>query len=318
MKNLSCSIDIGKVHFDYVIGVNIKSSIDTLTDTCTINVPRKLTWKDKIIALGEEAILKRGNAVEIKLGYSNPVELAFKGYLKNIKAEIPVELECEDLMYKLKTKPVTHSYKSVDLQTLLNDILPGNISFTCVDVDLGMFRIKQATPAKVLQELKETYGLYSYFREGILWVGLAYWEDYRQTHKFKFAYNIKRSNLEFRQAEDQQVKVKAISILPDNKKLEVEVGDPEGETRTLHFYNITKEADLKKLAEEEIKKYRYDGYRGKFTAFGEPFVRIGDAVTIIDDERPERDGTYLVKAVDYSFAKGGKGFSQVIEIDFKI
>ena len=73
---------------------------------------------------------------------------------------------------------------------------------------------------------------------------------------------------------DKSLKVKAISILKDNKKLEVEVGDTEGELRTLHFYKVTSEAKLKELAKAKMSTLKYTGFKGIlhdfFRASGKP------------------------------------------------
>lgn len=87
-----------------------------------------------------------------------------------------------------------------------------------------------------------------------------------------------------------------------------------GERRTLYFWNITDANQLIDLATQELKKYYYTGFRGKFTTFGMPFVRQGDNVDIYDLIMPERNGRYKVKSVQYTV--GVNGFRQVIELDY--
>ena len=102
-------------------------------------------------------------------------------------------------------------------------------------------------------------------------------------------------------------------MLPDNSKIEVEVGDTEGDVRTLHFYNLAK-AELEKIAEESIKTLRYDGYSGSFLTFGQPMVNHGDIVEI-EDLKYNRAGQYLVKRVLRTF--GAQGYRQKIYLDRK-
>jgi predicted Zn-dependent peptidase len=50
---------------------------------------------------------------------------------------------------------------------------------------------------------------------------------------------------------DVKIKVEAISLLPDNTKILKTVGDEDGETHTLHFYNLT-EAELRALNAKDL------------------------------------------------------------------
>ena len=79
----------------------------------------------------------------------------------------------------------------------------------------------------------------------------------QKTHSFKFLYNvIDYSNLEWRNEDDEKLKIKAVSIRSDNTKLEVEAGDADGNTRTLYFFNIDDEASLKAKAEAKINELK--------------------------------------------------------------
>jgi len=319
MFALTNDITIGKYSFNYIVDVKINTSTDQLTDTAIVTVPNKLQFQGKPIAVGDNKIFKREDKVEINLGYNGRNNVVFTGYIKNIKSGSPVVLECENEMFLLKKTPITATYASVTLDELLKEHLPSGLTYKAVNVNLGKFRINGATLAKVLEEIKKSYGLYCYFRDGKLYAGLHDYDEYRVEHTFKFGKNIinQGTDLTYKIKEDIKLKVKCISIYDDNTRLEVDLPstDAEGELRTLYFYNKT-EAELAMLGNIEIEKLKYDGYSGKFEAFGEPFVKKGDAVKILDDKFKEREGLYLVKAVNYPFGLGG--YRQVIEIDKKL
>lgn len=118
---------------------------------------------------------------------------------------------------------------------------------------------------------------------------------------FHFQRNIVSHSLEYLSRDDRKIKVKAISLLSGNRKLEKELGDPDGETHTLHYFGIESEAEIKRLAENDLEKMTVEGYKGGFTAFGTPFVRHGDTVEIRDDEYPERVGRYFTDATRTTF-----------------
>ena len=90
----------------------------------------------------------------------------------------------------------------------------------------------------------------------------------------------------------------------------------EGERRTLFFPNITSAAKLYELGVAELKKYYYDGFKGKFTTFAYPFVKLGDHVNLSDRVMPDRNGVYVVRGVEYT--GGVNGHRQEIQLDYKL
>lgn len=320
MVILRSEITINGYYFDFVNEIDINSSWDMVTDTATIIIPKKLSFQGKPIVAGSDSLFKRGDPVEIKLGYSDRLNTVFTGYISALKPKLPIEISCDDEMYLLKKKIIKKkSYTSVTLKNLLADIVGSTLPYeTNFDMTLTNFRISNATVAQVLDEIRKTYGVVSFVREGKIYVGFAYLEKLRKTHKFDFQKNVVSSDLEYRRLDDIKIKVKAISIITSDqkkKRIEIELGDADGETRTLNYYNKT-EAELRRIASEELLKLKYEGYFGSFEAFGEPFVRHSDVVTIIDQKVPEREGSYLVKSVNYTFGQGG--YRQKIQLDRKI
>ncbi len=309
------SVSPQRMRWSGVTSVEIVSSWDTLTDTCMITVPSKLKWKENYIYPGLDPFLKKGMDIEVRLGYDDRNNTAFKGYINVINADMPVTLECEDEAWKLKRTSITKSYKDVDLKTLLQDLLPG-LLFEAPDVRLGPFRISKASPAEVLDEIKKTYYMPSFFRDGKLYVGFAYVPSLQSTHNIVFDRHVVDNDLKYVKEEDTKIKLTIVSVSPDNEKKEYEFGDLEdGEQRTLYFYDKNA-AEINHIGNEEVKRLRYTGYRGSLTVFGEPFIQHGDAVNLTDPMYPGRDGSYLVKKVTRNFDENG--YRQILELDLKI
>jgi hypothetical protein len=316
MKKLKCNIKVGKFSFQYVIDLVIKTDIKKLTQTCEILLPRKLEWEQKRIALGNNSLLKTGNKVSVALSYDTAPMTVFEGYLSRIKPGVRIGLICEDDMYLLKKNNLTKSYKSVDLKTLLKDTIPPGVIYKAANVQLGQLRLTNVSTAQILQYLRKEYGLFSYFKKNKLLVGLAYWPDEADEHIYHFQRNIKEDgHPEYVKASDVKLKVKAISMMPNNTKYTASLGDNDGEQRTLHFYNIPK-SDLEELAKKEIEKLKYDGFRGKFMAFGEPLARVADIADLRNDRVPDQNGKYMIKSNEIKF--GTTGFLQTIELGNKI
>jgi hypothetical protein len=317
MIRLTSNIKIGTYTFRGVVSVNVESSWDTFTDTCKITLPRRVSWKGKALATGSNPLIKKGDQVSVSLGYDDKNTPIFEGYVTSVSSKIPVEITCEDKMWKLKQSTFTNSYKTVTLKKLLQDMLLGDIQFEAPTVELGPFRVSKASPAQVLDELRNTYFLKSFFRAGKLYVGLAYWASLQKTHKIRFDLHVPEdgNNLEFVRKEDIKIKLVIIVISKDNSKNEFQYGDKEGEERTLYYFNITK-AQADEYAKKEEERLRYDGYRGSLTIFGQPTFFHGDVADITDPVYPERDGKYLVKAVSTSY--GTDGFRQTLELDTRV
>ena len=325
--------------FDYCAEFDNFGSIENLTETLNITLPRKLKFEGKNINVGKDGVFKVGDKVLLQCGYDGNLEQVFTGYLRKIHAGTPIVLECEDEMYQLKkTKVEKQVLEKTTLKGLLTDICPAikdkKFELKAVDVDFGQVRIEDdTTVSHVLDKYRHDarYNFYSYFKKGILYSGLAYWGDGRQEKTFEFGRNVISDELVFSDEEDVAVFVKLVHIFKDNARLKVEVGDETGNVQTFHYTDLTDKKykdctqaeldkikeQLKEIGQEKIKKASYSGYRGWFKTFGEPVVYKGDLAKIIDTERPEREGSYLIKSVrrTYSYTEGLK---QVVELDAKV
>jgi hypothetical protein len=90
----------------------------------------------------------------------------------------------------------------------------------------------------------------------------------------------------------------------------------EGERRGLNFSNITDPQKLANAGTAELAKYYYNGFRGKFTTFAIPNIKLGDYIALEDRVLPDRNGFYVVKAVERSGGVGGG--RQVIELAYAL
>lgn len=331
MLLISPYIEIGKWRFDHCVEIGIVSDIDSLTTTCRVSILGQDNWPDKDIAAGDEPYIKRKDKVVVQMGYDGKLKTQFVGYVKNVRAGLPLTVECEDSMFLLKQKPI----EKLTLQAgktlkqwldiiipkqLRSSINPDGLQVVTSDIVMGELRITQKSPAEVLEWLKSNYGFHSYFRineEGapVLYVGLAYTRlaGDRQECTYRYGSDIIEdpdTGLIYKRAEDIRLKVKAISMNPANTRIEAEAGDEDGELRTIYYYNVDQKT-LKQRAEEELKRLKYTGYRGSFTTFGEPSIRIGDIANLVGNQYYP-DGRYLVSKVTKKI-DAVKGYTQTIE-----
>lgn len=295
-------ITIGDYLFDFVHDVEVDSSWQNQTATAKIQLPAALRIdKNKL-----KESFPKGTEVVIKLGYKDNLNTVFEGFVTRVHATIPVMIECEDLMWKLKQIQISENAKNESMQAYLSRVL--NMEVDCFDVQLKKFVANKTTGAQLLNQIKSDYGFPAFFRNGKLVVGKQYAAAGYKTHVVTFD-NAKNSNvasnsLEFMSKDDVKIKVTAISNLPSGEKHEVELGDPDGESRTLNFYDIS-ENDLKAIAEKEMERLQYDGYRGDLTLFFEPFVQHGDVITLQNDQENDKTGSYWIDGVNYKFGMSG-------------
>jgi hypothetical protein len=306
MKKLTSEIKIGSFSFSYVHGVTIESSWENLTDTAKITLPQNLRFNQNKI----RDLIKSGMPVSIALGYDGENTTLFTGFVTGISPKAPLEITCEDYAWQLKQNVITDTIANCTIERLLQKHFNG-IASKFLNANLGTFTINKASQAKVLDDIKRQFGLRSFFRGSTLVVGLIYDPEKAKEQVFNFQRNIVSNNLTFKSKDDVRLRVTAISNQSNGQKLEIIVGDADGEQRTLNFYNLTA-ADLKENANRELERLKYDGYRGTFTAFGEPIVRHGDIVRLTNPEESDRTGRFWVDAVTYEFNQSG--FRQTIKL----
>jgi hypothetical protein len=307
--NLLSEVTIGNIKTRAITQGEIVSSFKELTDTCSLTLPRNLVLKDKRL----DQVVRVGDAVTVRLAVNDVWNTEFTGYVREVDASIPVRIFCEDEMWKLKRVPVKpKSWAQAEVGEVLAHCIPSDYTIEIFggrssSVTIGRYQVNNMSAAQVLANLRE-YGIFSYFRNGVLYVGFAY--DYEfDTHVLHFQRNMRSNDLKFRLAGDYKIQVKAIANLPTGQKTIVMYPDatdgftPYGsELRTLNFGELspdllTRQKLLREYAQAEIKKFNVDGYRGTVTTYGIPFVKHGDRVTLRDARYPERESTNLVDRV---------------------
>lgn len=322
MLRLQCKITITKssgteYYFDFCHLIEIKESWDNFTKVAKITLPRKLKDKGKNLFSGTDPLFKRNDTVKIELGYFPKLRTVFEGYISKVSGNIPTIITCEDEMFVLKNTHINYSAKAPKLSTVMTAILPSNITCQPLDVRLGDVRFVNVSVVEILDGLKTTYGFFSYFRDGVLHVGLPSDAQQSQTSEFEFEQTIINENdLDWQQEEEVNVKVKAISMQSDNTKKEVSVGNESGSQRTYYTYNAT-EADLKKFADLKLGELKFTGFVGELETFGEPYVQHGDIAKLKSNKIPERNGNYLIRDVTRKFGID-VGYRQFLGLDARV
>lgn len=316
MYRLTAKIEITGAkswRLEKVTEVEITRDTEKLTDECRLTLPKKIKW-DGVA----EIPVQRGDGVKVWLGYDDDLQLAFVGYVRDVGFKTPVVITCEDEMFKLKQMQAQKkAYKSVNLETLLKEQGLNYQLRVMGEQNLGQYRVTADTVASLLGHLQEN-GVRSFFRyedgNPVLYCGVLFERESRPSQVFATGVNIiDDQSLEQQKAENMRLRIKAVSLMPNNKKIRVEVGEADGEHRTLHTYN-KQEAELKAWAQQEIKRLKRDGLAGSFKTFGYRLVDKLDAIGIKIDG--EKKGVYQVKKNVIKYGTGG--FRQEITLGQRV
>jgi hypothetical protein len=345
--------------FDFVTSGQVSSTWQNLTDTAKLTFPKNIyfkdetgnnyTWQGKNVIGGNSTppLIMRGDKITIEWGYYynkdenynylTQTNVIFEGYISKVVNRIPIEIEAEDNMWKLKQIAAPNKVypaSQFSLQTMLNDMLSGTgfTVKTSTVTGIGDFRPQNETVAQVLDRLQRDYRIESYFRGNELRCsGIVYYPDFIEK-TFQFQQNIISDELEYRRLDDINIGIKAYSINEavvggKKKKQRIEAfitnkGETneagfEGEKRTVPFIGISSKDELIKAATPMLNRFYYEGFYGSFDSFGFPFVRHGDHAILRDPVLPERNGTYKIKAVTYDFGVE-TAYRQKIEVDMRV
>ena len=308
-------IIIGKYFFDHANLVRVFSSRKTLADSAIIQLPSK--YKETQI----HKLIKVGDPVQIWLAYDNRFteNPDFEGFVSEpLQLDFPIRITCKDSMFLYgRKKPQGITLTDTTLKGVIEYLMPGQ-DLTIPEIKVDQFIISSdVTIAKYLEKIQTTYGFDIYFRNNVLFVGLAY-TDSEVMKLDPVVYNLQRNvinnDLTYKSRDDVKIRLKAISLLPDNTKIEYKTGDEDGEERTMHFYNMTQES-LKLLADEKLDKLKYDGYYGSIRTFGNPNPVHGQIAQIINGVF-DMKGEYFINAVNTTSGYN-EGFRRNIEIGKK-
>jgi hypothetical protein len=308
-----------------------------------------LSGKGKNITAGTHApFILRGDRISIEAGYwfydadgieqRPPTTTIFNGFISKVKIKIPIEIECEDNMWLLKQTTAPNKVFKGTLESMVEELIKP-LGFGLVKhpqgitTNVGVFRTQDETIGEVLDRLRKDLRIESWFRGNNLHCSsIVYFpnEIADPQQVFEFQSNIIDDSLDYSRVDDITLGANAISVnkveltgtnadgksKTKSKRLEAFVGKKGGEVRTLYFFDVKTEAELKKMGEERLRRFYYEGYRGSFTTFGEPFVKHGDIIKLRDKVLPEREGAYFVKSVKRKFGVSD-GYRQEIEIDIR-
>ena len=114
----------GSVCCSTIIGTVTTEGKDASTFTTEIMEDGVIIEKQTTQRLVDTTTFKVGQRVNIKLGYNGILKNMFDGYITGYNSESNLEIECENMAYKLKLKKAPH-FETPASGTTVNDVLEG-------------------------------------------------------------------------------------------------------------------------------------------------------------------------------------------------
>ncbi|WP_312310950.1 hypothetical protein [Empedobacter brevis] len=328
--NINLRVKLGKrVTFYRCQSIQIERSVQTLINTAKIILPRE--YRNAVDENGKEIdihgksildFIKRKDKVEISIGYDGHYSREFVGYITKIGAEAPLEIECQDEMFMLKSaKRYSGYFKTGNVKEILKAVIPPKYEIVYdADYYIGKWKIEDATPYEVLAELKEKGFIRSWFgNDGKLNVGMTVDFKPRKVHKLNFSQNIRRgSDIKFEKKESKQLYLTVKSPQANGNIIQKSVGIKGENELTIERPGLSKN-ELEEFTNNFYKAKNFDGFEGTINTWCYPLVKEGDA---IDVERPyyedrHQDGRYFVEGVTIDVS-GSEGIQRALKISYKL
>lgn len=311
-------------NFTSVLECNVEKSIDTIGSKAIFKIPVSARLRsDGVLqsnSIQTAVTFKRGQPINIKMGFDDGINDEFNGFIANVGAGTPTVIECEGFEYLLRDKVPPKTFTNANLKDIIEYVVNGKLTINSdiPSVTVQDYVIKAgATALAVLQKLKEYYLLTININNDKLFVGLREQQNLGEIKYYLNGENrnvISDSDLKFKTAEEKKYKVKAVVFSKDNTKKEYQFGDEDGEERTLHFYD--NQSNLEELVKNELNRVKYTGFEGKMKTFGLPFAQPCNIANINDSIYSERTGKYYIVSINAELTTGG--FRRTVELGCKI
>ncbi len=336
MFTLDSEIEIGSFKFKGVYDLVIKKSIFSTVETAVIKLPAnakvKRDGKTTPVLVKTNTQFNVGDEVTIKLGYNNSLKQEFKGFVKSMDMNNPLEVQCEGYSYLLGKTNIKLSETNISVKDLLGlavkNISPA-IEVQC-DLDVTLVNVQVDGTAN------DVIAAISRFSDGCikcffvaynkLWCGFInsrYSEGEqvfpKTTVNFRPGFNLVVNNtLNFRGIKDVPTKVvygkrmdRGVYIFGESDK---KYGISGRHKRTLN--QVTTKSALLALANEKAADVNYDGFSGAIRTFLEPYTQPTFAAALYESGNGNYLGSYLVEKVTTHFGVGGAW--REVELGIKI
>lgn len=336
---LNSLIRIGNWQFRGVHDVRINKSLRTYQDTAVIKLPavcRTLSKDGKTVRDVETATrFSQGDEVVVQLGYNGDLREEFRGFVKRVNFNVPVEVECEGYSYLLSRNKCKKDWNPKT--TTLSKVAAAIARDAGINVVLGQdadgplvnFIPNPGTAmtcSEVLDYLLDkglSNKLRAFFvQPDTLWIGLKY-TAFKADVKYVLGRNVLRDNqLKERERSKTNVEIVLKHKEPTGKRHRGKAKDynaklnQTGSKKVKNMAHVADDGYLKKLASAGLEDQNYTGYEGKINAFLQPYCEPGYKALLVDNRYSVKGGGYVVEGIEVRYGRSGARRS--VEIGLKV
>ena len=311
-------IRIDGVVFPLITSVSVKMDVGQLVNTATIELPAT-AFKRR---LAQVSNIRRGQRVEIRLGYDGKNNLEFDGYVnRRTDKDNGLSVECEDAMFLFRqTTMKNQEFAEPSMKQLLEKVVqevnkngdsPKITISTNMNYKYEKFVFQNASAFDVLKKIQEETKAHIYLdTDNVLHVEPQYIEKASRTVRYSFQQNICRDGLSltWKDTKENPLIVEVEGSGKVNGKMAKEIvtaGETGGDRIKEKIRGITDRKTLQGIADDMYNARNYTGFEGSFEGWLIPCITAGDFAEITDDEDESRNGKYYVKSVETTFDSGG-------------
>jgi hypothetical protein len=316
------NITIGTLKFKGCKSFYVDKDVDNLSVTGTVELPLKAMLsgekgKEKIMV--DESI-KTGDIITIEAGYQEyEIREIFSGNISNIDPSDSVKITIEDAVYLLRKQPVLINEKDITVKDLCNILIKGtdlSLSSNTISMKIDAFKYK-GNAAGALAKLKEEMKLTCYFDGLELFVGGQQMNTKGQITAI-YGGNVLKNQTSYQYADANPVQVTVIGKKENGEEVKVVAGQEGGSAMTFYKYNVTDEELLNTIANDELNRYSFNGFKGSLKLWFIPFAEPGGSIVYKNENyKQETEGTYFIKGVKYSFSTS-EGLKQTVKLGAKL
>ena len=315
------NIKIGNFKFFGCKSFEVNKDVNTLSATGKVELPLRamLTGENsqQAILVGDE--IKIGDKIEIEAGYKGePINKIFVGFVRNIDPSDVVKIEVEDSLYLLRKKAIIINEKDISLNDFCAKLIEGTgLSLSDNTVKMMVDKVHyKGNCAGALAKVKEQLKLSCYFDEESLYVGGMQMNAKEQINAI-YGRNIIKNSLKYEYKDANPVQVEVVGKLDSGEETKVIAGQAGGSKMTFYKYNVSDESLLSQIAEEELQRYSFDGFKGSLGMKFIPFAELGGSVKYTNENYEHAvSGVYHIAGIKYSL--NSSGLNQTIKLGAKL
>ena len=303
MLRLRHHIDIGGMPLRYPLAVDIRSHMDSLSDWAEVRFVgmqgnRPLAWQKHI---------QIGTPIRIALGYDEALHEEFTGYVQSIANENElIVLYCQDQSYLLSQARLPDQVLRQSRLGDLLDYIVAPVSRTLAGVRLHAslrtmsfqrFHLQDHTPYTALAKIKTQTALCVYCRKGYVYVTPRHQSDAEvagRQLRYSHVRHIQGTSLRYQDsAQMPPLQVEVVGLSANAKHVVGRYGT--GRALRLYRPHISHAPTLRRIAFEEYKKHRFQGYSGPIETYLAPYCSYGYHAQLASPN--DRPTTYFVEGV---------------------